>query len=94
MLDAFSARQAQDGGAAAAIVLNNVHNAVVRNGTAQLGTTTYVAAAGTTRDTFELLAQGVKYGARVALFGRKIGLAESPLGDRPEAVFARLGGTR
>ncbi len=36
-------------------------------------------AAGTTRDTFELLAQGVKYGARVALFGRKIGLAESPL---------------
>ena len=35
--------------------------------------------AGTTRDTFELLAQGQKYGARVALFGRKINLAESPL---------------
>jgi hypothetical protein len=35
--------------------------------------------AGTTRDTFELLAQSEKYGARVALFGRKINLAESPL---------------
>jgi hypothetical protein len=35
--------------------------------------------AGTTRDTFELLAQAEKYGARVALFGRKINLAESPL---------------
>jgi hypothetical protein len=35
--------------------------------------------AGTTRDTFELLHQAEKYGARVALFGRKINLAESPL---------------
>jgi hypothetical protein len=35
--------------------------------------------AGTTRDTFELLAQSERYGARVALFGRKINLAESPL---------------
>jgi DhnA family fructose-bisphosphate aldolase class Ia len=35
--------------------------------------------AGTTRDCFELLAQAEKYGARVALFGRKINLAESPL---------------
>jgi hypothetical protein len=35
--------------------------------------------AGTTRDTFELLHQGEKYGARVALFGRKVNLAESPL---------------
>lgn len=35
--------------------------------------------AGTTRDTFELLSQGERYGARVALFGRKIKLAESPL---------------
>jgi hypothetical protein len=35
--------------------------------------------AGTTRDCFELLHQGEKYGARVALFGRKINLAESPL---------------
>jgi len=35
--------------------------------------------AGTTRDTFELLHQGERYGARVALFGRKINLAESPL---------------
>lgn len=35
--------------------------------------------AGTTRDTFELLAQAERYGARVALFGRKINLAESPL---------------
>jgi hypothetical protein len=35
--------------------------------------------AGTTRDTFELLEQGERYGARVALFGRKINLAESPL---------------
>lgn len=34
---------------------------------------------GTTRDTFELLRQGEKSGARVALFGRKIKLAESPL---------------
>jgi hypothetical protein len=33
---------------------------------------------GTTRDTFELLHQGEKSGARVALFGRKIKLAESP----------------
>ena len=35
--------------------------------------------AGTTRDTFELLHQAEKYGARVALFGRKINLAESQL---------------
>nr|WP_321984476.1 hypothetical protein [uncultured Lichenicoccus sp.] len=34
--------------------------------------------AGTTRDCFELLHQAEKYGARVALFGRKINLAESP----------------
>ena len=34
--------------------------------------------AGTTRDTFELLHQAEKYGARVALFGRKINLAEAP----------------
>ena len=36
-------------------------------------------AKGTTRDTFELLAQAERYGARVALFGRKINLAEDPL---------------
>ena len=36
-------------------------------------------AKGTTRDTFELAAQAEKHGARVALFGRKINLAESPL---------------
>ncbi len=36
-------------------------------------------AAGTTRDCFELIHQAQKYGARVALFGRKINLAESPL---------------
>jgi hypothetical protein len=35
--------------------------------------------AGTTRDTFELLYQAEKHGARVALFGRKINLAESQL---------------
>jgi hypothetical protein len=35
--------------------------------------------AGTTRDTFELLTQAEQSGARVALFGRKINLAESPL---------------
>ncbi len=35
--------------------------------------------AGTTRDCFELLHQAEKYGARVALFGRKINLAELPL---------------
>ncbi len=35
--------------------------------------------AGTTRDTFELLAQAERHGARIALFGRKINLAESPL---------------
>jgi hypothetical protein len=34
---------------------------------------------GTTRDCYELLAQGARYGARVALFGRKIQMAESPL---------------
>ncbi len=34
-------------------------------------------AAGTTRDTFELIAQAERYGARVALFGRRINLAES-----------------
>lgn len=34
---------------------------------------------GTTRDCFELLAQGERAGAKVALFGRKINLAESPL---------------
>ena len=36
-------------------------------------------AKGTTRDTFELLAQAEEAGARVALFGRKINLAEAPL---------------
>jgi DhnA family fructose-bisphosphate aldolase class Ia len=36
-------------------------------------------AAGTTRDTFELLSQAERYGARVALFGRKIHFAESPI---------------
>ena len=35
--------------------------------------------AGTIRDCFELIHQAEKYGARVALFGRKINLAESPL---------------
>jgi hypothetical protein len=35
--------------------------------------------AGTARDCFELLAQGARHGARVALFGRKIQLCESPL---------------
>jgi len=35
--------------------------------------------AGTSRDCFELIHQAEKYGARVALFGRKINLAESPL---------------
>ena len=34
---------------------------------------------GTTRDTFELIYQGEKYGARVALFGRKIQFSEAPL---------------
>ena len=33
--------------------------------------------AGTTRDAFELVAQAERYGARLALFGRKINLAES-----------------
>jgi DhnA family fructose-bisphosphate aldolase class Ia len=36
-------------------------------------------AAGTTRDTFELLSQAERHGARVALFGRKIHLAEAPI---------------
>jgi hypothetical protein len=36
-------------------------------------------AAGTTRDVFELLSQAERHGARVALFGRKINVAESPL---------------
>jgi hypothetical protein len=35
--------------------------------------------AGTARDCFELLHQAEKYGARVALFGRKINQAEDPL---------------
>lgn len=35
--------------------------------------------AGTTHDTFKLLHDGQRYGARVALFGRKINLAEDPL---------------
>jgi hypothetical protein len=35
---------------------------------------------GTTRDTFELLARGEKFGARVALFGRRIQRAESQTG--------------
>jgi hypothetical protein len=34
---------------------------------------------GTTRDTFELASQAERHGARVALFGRKINLAEAPL---------------
>ncbi|HEY7747269.1 MAG TPA: hypothetical protein VH933_01145 [Aestuariivirgaceae bacterium] len=34
---------------------------------------------GTTRDTFELALQSERHGARVALFGRKINLAEAPV---------------
>ena len=34
---------------------------------------------GTTRDCFELIKKASKYGAKVALFGRKINLSESPL---------------
>ena len=34
---------------------------------------------GTTRDTFELIGQAAESGAKVALFGRKINLAEAPL---------------
>jgi DhnA family fructose-bisphosphate aldolase class Ia len=34
---------------------------------------------GTTRDTFELALQAERHGARVALFGRKINLAEAPI---------------
>ena len=36
-------------------------------------------AAGTTRDTFELVAQTERFGGRVALFGRKIHLAADPI---------------
>lgn len=36
-------------------------------------------ASGTSRDTFELIAQAHASGARVALFGRKINLSESPI---------------
>ena len=36
-------------------------------------------AKGTSRDTFELISRAERSGARVALFGRKINLAESPL---------------
>lgn len=36
-------------------------------------------AKGTTRDAFELISKAEKYGARVALFGRKINLAELPI---------------
>jgi DhnA family fructose-bisphosphate aldolase class Ia len=36
-------------------------------------------AKGTTRDTFELIAQAAKHGARVALFGRKVNLAEDSI---------------
>lgn len=36
-------------------------------------------ARGTTRDTFELVSQAERNGARVALFGRKINFAEAPL---------------
>lgn len=36
-------------------------------------------ASSTTRDTFELIKQAEKYGARVALFGRKIYFAEDPV---------------
>lgn len=36
-------------------------------------------AKGTTRDTFELISRAESAGARVALFGRKINLAQSPL---------------
>lgn len=35
--------------------------------------------AGTTRDAFQLIHDAQKYGARVALFGRKINLSEQPL---------------
>ncbi|BCL73648.1 hypothetical protein VNTUMSATTG_55850 (plasmid) [Vibrio nigripulchritudo] len=35
---------------------------------------------GTTRDCFQLIHDAQKYGARLALFGRKINLAEDPLG--------------
>ena len=34
---------------------------------------------GTTRDCFELIKKASKYGAKVALFGRKINLSEDPI---------------
>ena len=34
---------------------------------------------GTTRDCFELINKASKYGAKVALFGRKINLSEDPI---------------
>jgi hypothetical protein len=37
-------------------------------------------ASGTTHDCLKLLHDSRKYGARIALFGRKINLAEDPLG--------------
>ena len=45
--------------------------------------------AGTTRDCFELIHQAQKYGARVALFGRKINLAEVPARHRPPHARGR-----
>jgi polygalacturonase len=45
-LDNLSVRQAQDGGADAAIVLNNVSGALVRNGQAQPGAGTYLHVTG------------------------------------------------
>ena len=38
--------------------------------------------AGTTYDAFKLIAEAQKYGARAALFGRKINSAEMPVGLR------------
>lgn len=48
--------------------------------------------AGTVRDTFELAYQAEKAGARVALFGRKINLAESPI-ELVKLMRATLVGT-
>jgi DhnA family fructose-bisphosphate aldolase class Ia len=49
-------------------------------------------AKGTTRDTFELIAKAEKYGARVALFGRKINSAELPI-DLVKMMRAVVEGT-
>jgi polygalacturonase len=64
-LDGVSARQAQDGGADAALVLHDVTDATVRDGRAHPGTVTYLAATGAGSDDILFVGNDTRHAERL-----------------------------